>query len=147
MYDYIGKPSKYDNEPNWQIGEEERKRRIRALLEILLIDRFVLPRRTNSLNIPEYYYALVSLSPSPLPIYQYLDYTVLKDGVPELDKEKLKELQNLVSVLDKKPRIYLIDYTGRLAEEKIGDIEVKRTNYLKTLIEESANWLLEDTTS
>ncbi|MEM5820856.1 MAG: type I-B CRISPR-associated protein Cas7/Cst2/DevR, partial [Candidatus Aenigmatarchaeota archaeon] len=74
IYDYIGRESVLDNE-KWEapINEDERKKRIKALLEILLIERFVLPKRTNSLNIPEYYYALlVQSEKGPLPIYQYL---------------------------------------------------------------------------
>lgn len=70
MYDYIGKFE--DREP---LDDEERKRRIKAFTEILLGPRYVLPRRTNSLNIPEYISALIVLSEQgPLPVYQYLDY-------------------------------------------------------------------------
>ena len=142
MYDYIGRPSSFDNE-KWemQITEEERKRRIRAFLEILLIERFVLPRRTNSLNVPEYYYALVSLSKNPLPIYQYLDYTVLEDGIPKLDTNKIKELVDLIENLNEKPKLYLIDYTGKLDNIDINTINLIKGTKIKELIDEITNWL------
>lgn len=150
MYDYIGKPSKFDKE-EWeiQITEEERRKRISSLLRILLIERFVLPRRTNSLNIPEYYYALVSLSKSPLPVYDYLNYQVLNNGMPELDYERIKDLVDFLSLFDKneKPKIYLIDYTGKLDITQLsniikGNIEVIEINRIGKLIDDATNWLL-----
>jgi len=144
MYDYIGRESQYDRE-KWdiKITEEERKKRIRAFLEILLVERFVLPRRTNSLNIPEYYYALVSLSPTPLPLYQYLDYKIIRDGIPTLDEDKLKALQNLINTLQNKPEMYLIDYVGTLQYEKIPNTEIKvvKLEKLNELINKIVDWL------
>lgn len=145
--EYIGKPSPYDNE-KWEkeLPSEERKKRLKTLLEILLIDRFVLPRKTNSLNIPEYYYALISFSENPLPIYQYLDFDVIENNIPKIDLKKLNTLLSLVSNLDKKPILYIIDYTGSLQENEITlnncKIQVKKPSELSKLIEELANNLI-----
>jgi len=145
IYEYIGRESKYDNE-KWEIKitEDERKRRIRALLEILLIERFVLPRRTNSLSIPEYYYALITLSPTPLPIYQYLDYKIVKDGIPVIDEDKLKTLYKLINKIPNKPeKIYLIDYLNSLQYNEVPDTNIKiiKVEKLNEIIEEIKNWL------
>lgn len=149
IYDYIGKPSEYDNE-KWDIllKVDERKRRLKALLDILLVERFVLPRRTNSLNIPEYYYALIVFSDTPLPIYQYLDYTTLEGDIPKLDIEKLRVLTGLISTKyntqkDKHIKLYLIDYTNKLRDDlsKIG-IKIYKSENISQIIDEVVEWLI-----
>lgn len=103
------------------LPEEERKKRLKAFLEILLIPSYVLPRRTNSLNIPEYKVALIVLNKEGvLPIYQYLDY--VKEGVVNL--EKLKRLKEIVE--EAGSEAYIIDYDGWVEEEIFPKITVKQ---------------------
>ncbi|MEM3382015.1 MAG: type I-B CRISPR-associated protein Cas7/Cst2/DevR [Candidatus Bathyarchaeia archaeon] len=65
IYDYVGdftKSTRLVEDVNVrELERDERIKRLSAFLEILLTPSYVLPRRTNSLNIPEYYAALYLL--------------------------------------------------------------------------------------
>lgn len=121
MYDYIGK---FDD---GELEEEERKERIKAFSEILLTPTYVLPRRTNSLNIPEYIAALVVLSENgPLPIYQYLDFDFENNNV------NLKSLEMLVKrkeIESRAKEIIFIDYMDKDLKlpDKITKLSVQET--------------------
>lgn len=103
MYDYIGK---FEN--GTELTPQKRTERIKNFAEILLMPAYVLPRRTNSLNIPEYIASIVVLSENgPLPIYQYLDYDF------ENNKVSLKSIEMIVSrkeIVSKAKKIFFIDY-------------------------------------
>ena len=104
----------------YTLSKDERERRLRAFLEILLTPRYVLPRRTNSLNIPEYKVAVITLNKDGvLPIYQYLDYR----KVGEVDIEKLRKLKSICEEVGSE--IYIIDYEGWVKEDIIPKIGIK----------------------
>ena len=133
IYDYIGKFTKEeianvqnknilteDKNGYYTLSKNERERRLRAFLEILLTPRYVLPRRTNSLNIPEYKVAVITLNKDGvLPIYQYLDYR----KVGEVDIEKLRKLKSICEEVGSE--IYIIDYEGWVKEDIIPKIGIK----------------------
>jgi len=97
-----------------KLSEEERKRRINAFAEIFLTPSYVLPRRTNSLNIPEYFASLIVMSEKgPLPVFQYLDWDFEKG---ELNLEKLKQLTSREEIVKSANKILLIDYENKLQE-------------------------------
>jgi len=118
-----------------KLSEEERKNRIRAFAEIFLTPSYVLPRRTNSLNIPEYFASLIVMSEKgPLPVFQYLDWNFEKG---ELDSEKLKQLVARKEIIGSANKILLIDYMNKLRDipneiEKtsVVDATEKITNFL-----------------
>ncbi|MEM5781914.1 MAG: hypothetical protein QXD43_01805, partial [Candidatus Aenigmatarchaeota archaeon] len=98
IYDYIGDFTEDKKQPNApqdlleKLDNNERKKRLKDFLEILLTPSYVLPRQTNSLNIPEYLAALITLSDKgPLPIYQYLDYDFELNNIKQ---EKLELISN-----------------------------------------------------
>jgi CRISPR-associated autoregulator DevR family len=115
IYDYIGDFTEDMNQTGApedlpkELPLKDREKRLRDFLEILLTPSYVLPRRTNSLNVPEYYAALISLAYGAMPIYQYLDYK-MQDEV--IDVEKLNALSSLEAFKNKKAEAYLIDYKG-----------------------------------
>ncbi|MEM2865308.1 MAG: type I-B CRISPR-associated protein Cas7/Cst2/DevR, partial [Candidatus Bathyarchaeia archaeon] len=121
IYDYIGDFSGDKRQPGApadlpeRLPDGERKRRLRDFLEILLTPAYVLPRRTNSLNLPEYYASLVTLSHGPLPIYQYLDYDFEEEMV---DPDKLEGIKNLRPFADGTCRAFLIDYKGVVKDSR-----------------------------
>jgi CRISPR-associated protein Cst2 len=121
IYDYVGDFSMDRRQPGApsdlpeKLSEEERKRRVRDFLEVLLTPAYVLPRRTNSLNLPEYYASLVTLSHGPLPIYQYFDYDFEEETV---NPEKLDTLKNLKPLVDGSCRALLIDYRGVVKDNR-----------------------------
>jgi len=125
IYDYIGiftEDKKQKGAPEdlpERLPDEERERRLKDFLEILLTPSYVLPRRTNSLNIPEYYASLITMSYGPLPIYQYLDYDFDNDKV---NTNKLTELMNLRTFKENRAKALIIDYKG-VVKEKIDGIE------------------------
>lgn len=106
MYDYIGKTE----DGSLFIREDERKKRIQAFVKILLTPTYVLPRRTNSLNIPEYIAALVVFSENgPLPIYQYLDFDFENN---KISSDNLKKLIERKEIIENAKKIIFIDYKG-----------------------------------
>ena len=110
----------------YKIDDSERSKRIKAFSEILLTPSYVLPRRTNSLNIPEYITALIVLSKKgPLPVFQYLDYD-FNNG--KVDIEKLKELLEREEIKNKiennEVEILLIDYFDNIKEAPQGITKV-----------------------
>jgi CRISPR-associated protein Cst2 len=90
-----------------ELRKNEREKRLRAFLEIFLTPAYVLPRRTNSLNIPEYIAALIALSQSPAPIYSYLDYDFARSAV---DEEKLRRLVTDELIKKSVHKFLLVDY-------------------------------------
>jgi CRISPR-associated autoregulator DevR family len=115
IYDYIGDFTEDRNQTGTpedlpkELPLKDREKRLRDFLEILLTPSYVLPRRTNSLNVPEYYAALISLAYGAMPIYQYLDYKMQNEVI---DVEKLNALSSLEAFKNKKAEAYLIDYKG-----------------------------------
>ena len=110
----------------YKIDDSERTKRIKAFSEILLAPSYVLPRKTNSLNIPEYIAALVVLSKKgPLPVFQYLDYD-FENG--KVDTEKLKRLLEREEIKNKieskEAEILLIDYVSSIEEVPQGITKV-----------------------
>jgi CRISPR-associated protein Cst2 len=97
-----------------KLNEKERKERIRAFTEIFLSPTYVLPRRTNSLNIPEYFVALIVLSEKgPLPVFSYLDWDFEKGKVKS---EKLKRMEEREEIVKNAKEILLIDYENVIEE-------------------------------
>lgn len=113
IYDYIGdftidKKQKGAPEdiPN-NLPPEELERRLKDFFEILLEPSYILPRRTNSLNLPEYYAALVTLSYGPLPVYQYVDYDFENERI---ESGRLNDLATLKAFTEGRAKAFLIDY-------------------------------------
>lgn len=117
IYDYIGDFTEEKKQPQApkdlpdKLDIEERKNRLKVFLEVFLTPSYVLPRRTNSLNIPEYIASLIVLSEKgPLPIYQYLDFDFNQNCV---DTKKLEELINRKDLYNEKEvKMFFIDYTN-----------------------------------
>ncbi|MFH8039195.1 MAG: type I-B CRISPR-associated protein Cas7/Cst2/DevR [Candidatus Aenigmatarchaeota archaeon] len=129
MYDYIGDfttdkkiAKRYEKKSNEakqflstvpdRLSDEERKKRMRAFCEVFLTPVYVLPRATNSLNIPEYIAGLVVLSEKgPLPVYQYLNYDF------ELNMVDIKILETMMKreeIKNSRAKIMLIDYVDKI---------------------------------
>jgi len=130
IYDYIGKfteeeienvsdKSKLIKQDNYYIlPKKDREERLRAFLDVLLTPRYTLPRRANSLNVPEYKVAVIVLNNGGLlPIYQYIDY--IKYG--EINTEKLSKLVNICK--EAGSDILIIDY-----ENWVKDVEVQKVS-------------------
>ncbi|MCS7135321.1 MAG: type I-B CRISPR-associated protein Cas7/Cst2/DevR [Candidatus Aenigmarchaeota archaeon] len=111
----------------FMLDDKERRKRIEAFLYVFLTPSYVLPRRTNSLNVPEYIAALIALSSrGPLPIYQYLTFDFDKN---QICIDGLKSLIARPEISSNDTRFFLIDYTNRLESsipEKIEMISVSK---------------------
>jgi len=141
IYDYIGDFTEDKKQPKApkdlpeKLDDKERERRIRGFLEVLLTPSYVLPRRTNSLNIPEYFGALIALSnKGPVPIYQYMDFDF---ELNKINEEKLKLLTSRKE-LENVP-MFFIDYenTDIQLPEKIQKVTITEAidKILKFLLE------------
>lgn len=122
VYDYIGryqgterKDGNVTKKGEEFIDEKERIRRLKDFEETLLTPSYVLPRRTNSLNIPEHIAALVTLSDGcVLPVFQYLDYTQ--------NNERTLVYVNMLNLLVARKEIgraekFLIDYQSAVPQD------------------------------
>ncbi len=111
--DEIKKGLIYENKNGkkiYRLDEDIRKKRLESFLRVFLLPSYVLPRRTNSLNIPEYVAALITLSANgPLPVFQYLDFDFEKNC---LCFNSLKRLVEREEVIKSGAEILLIDYKG-----------------------------------
>ena len=124
-----------DGKKIYRIDEEERKRRIKAFSEVFLTPSYVLPRRTNSLNIPEYYIALITLSDKgPLPIFQYLDFDFEKNYI---NMESLKEFMERREIKNSGAKFLLIDYKGMIEQKNLpqGMEKVSVTEAIDKIVE------------
>lgn len=138
IYDYIGKHvwTEGNVEPGKEfIDIDDRRKRLKDFLEIFMTPAYVLPRRTNSLNIPEYIVALVALSErGPVPIYQYLDY-LYENGKPKIDLDKIDIMMKRKEL--NKATKFLVDYCDAVPQNS--PIEVKS---LSDVINTSVDFLL-----
>jgi len=113
IYDYIGKSSgSSEKKEDWEVSNEIKEKRLKDFLEVLLLPAYVLPRRTNSLNIPEYIGALITFSKKgPLPIYQYNEYD-FEENVISI--EALNRLRELKERFGDDVKFYYISYSGSI---------------------------------
>jgi CRISPR-associated autoregulator DevR family len=140
IYDYIGDFTKFTTKAEKtksgepipdNLSHEERCKRLEDFLDVLLTPSYVLPRRTNSLCIPEYYAALVCFSEKgPLPIYQSLDYvTSVSEGNNQanitVDRERV---DMLMKRFEGRAKFYLVDYLK--PETQIPDIIKEACTFL-----------------
>lgn len=152
IYDYIGDFSKstiLKENSITSISDDEKRKRLSTFLEILLTPSYVLPRRANSLNIPQYYGTLICMSNhGPLPIYQYLDYVNKENGIVQLDIEKLRVLCSRKDIRDKLEsndiKLFLIDYNNLFSPntqiENDCKIEIKN---ISNIIETACSFLFD----
>lgn len=124
IYDYIGdftKSTTLKEKSVKPITDGDKCKRLSTFLEILLTPSYVLPRRTNSLNIPQYYGAIICMSnQGPLPIYQYLDYIDKENGIVSVN---LDQLEGFIAREDIKRKIennnvklFFIDYNNSFSK-------------------------------
>ena len=157
IYDYIGdytqtKSTTYDPEKvkNPKESYQERCKRLSAFLQILLTPSYVLPRRSNSLNIPEYIGALVCMSEvGPLPIYQYMDYVTTGNGATSINKNQLSNFGIRADISkrlkDRRISLFFIDFNNSLSEKQkssLDEIGIKETE-LPTLASDACDFLFD----
>jgi CRISPR-associated protein Cst2 len=152
MYDYIGN-FRQDRKIAESIGEEvkeaklflqevpeelpqdERKKRIKAFTEVFLTPTYVLPRRTNSLNIPEYISSIIVLSEKePLPIYQYMNFDFNSNNV---DIKSLEIMMKRDEIKKSSAKVFLVDYFDNIQSIPQGIEKVS----VSQAIEEIVNFL------
>ena len=152
IYDNVGKFSEEEIEEDmkdsleeieengkriYKIENDKRKKRIRAFLEIFLTPSYVLPRKTNSLNIPEYIAAIVVLSEiGPLPAFQYLSYDFENNRVDIENLKNLVEREEIKEKIEnKKAKILLIDYANEVNEPPEGIEKVTLKDAISKIID------------
>ncbi|MEM4312115.1 MAG: type I-B CRISPR-associated protein Cas7/Cst2/DevR [Nitrososphaerales archaeon] len=149
IYDYVGDFNKstllLEDVKEKILKPEERRKRLSSFLEIFLMPSYVLPKRTNSLNILEYYVALCCMSDlGPVPIYQYLNYN-FSDGKVNLDTGQLKALCERKEIKKKidggNLKLYLIDYENITHGNEAIPKEIKKVS-IDDFIEEACKFLI-----
>lgn len=116
----------------------ERKRRVKALLEILLKEGWLFPRASRSFNSADFVYSVVVLTDSFIPLGAFIDL----DDDNRLDMDKLSSLVKFyANIVDD---LYVVDYgsgeIARLDRESGGFVE---TNFgLDDIIESILGYLI-----
>jgi len=113
----------------YYLDANERRRRLRAFLEVLLHEGWHFPRASESPCIPEFYYAVTALTERFTPIFGYID--VNREGL--LDPNGWERMRNMYG--EAISALFLIDYKSgrctryRHSERKLQECEkVELTN-------------------
>jgi CRISPR-associated protein Cst2 len=129
IYDYVGKKDEFNaKEKDFTLPEEERRKRLKDFLEIFLTPSYVLPRRTNSLNVPEYLYGIICMSEGfVFPIFKYLSVDSEKGTI---DENKIDQLINDLKIFtnssSNKCKLFLIDYGNNYGN--LENVEIKKVS-------------------
>ena len=118
---------------------DERKKRLRALLEVLLWEGWTFPRAAQGPSVPEFHYGVIALTDRFVPISGYVDIT--EDG--RLNQKKIRNLSELHGPLLYK--LYVLDYReGECKEVKEGKEEPSRlnANRINDLIREICEYIV-----
>jgi len=129
IYDYVGKKDEFNTrEKDFVLPEEERRKRLKDFLEIFLTPSYVLSRRTNSLNVPEYLYGIIFMSEGfVFPIFKYLSVDSEKGTI---DENKINQLINDLKVFtnssSNKGKLFLIDYGNNYGN--LENVAIRKVN-------------------
>jgi len=102
-----------DGVKEYSLLPEERKKRIKSFLEVLLKERYVFPRSATGLHQPHYYYAVILQTERLLPLFAHIDYEVKNEKVL-LNLGKIVELESLLTNGEK---IIIVDFEDALDGE------------------------------
>jgi len=102
-----------DGVKEYSLLPEERKKRIKSFLEVLLKERYVFPRSATGLHQPHYYYAVILQTERLLPLFAHIDYEVKNEKVL-LNLGKIVELESLLTNGEK---ITIVDFEDALDGE------------------------------
>jgi len=88
------------------LDEDERIKRLKGFLEVLLWEGWTFPRGAQSQSVPEYYYAVIGLTKRFAPIFGYVDVTEEE----KLNNNLIENMRRIYGwLLDK---LYILDYKG-----------------------------------
>lgn len=90
----------------YYLEDNERYRRLNALLEILLWEGWEFPRSAQSPSVPEFHYSVIVLTSRFIPIFGYVDL----DESDKLSGQKLEGLRRLYGELI--DHLFILDYFG-----------------------------------
>lgn len=120
----------------WYLPQEERKKRLKAFLEILLYEGWQFPRGSQSPSIPEFWYSVIVLTQHFTPLFGYVEV----DEKGDLSSQRLNDFVNLYKPLVDK--IVVLDYRKsqyqegiksppqKLADERINQLVAEICDYL-----------------
>ncbi|MCS7105606.1 MAG: type I-B CRISPR-associated protein Cas7/Cst2/DevR [Thermofilaceae archaeon] len=74
-----------------ELKSEEREKRLRGLLEILLWEGWIFPRGSQSPSVPDFNYAVIALTDRFIPIFGFIDV----DDEGKLNEELLEKMRKL----------------------------------------------------
>ena len=118
---------------------DERRSRLRALLEVLLWEGWTFPRAAQGPSVPEYYYGVLALTDRFIPLPGYVSIT--EDG--QLDEKLINNLYNLYKPLLHK--LYVLDYRASVYKKLMQEQETLNTlnaNSIEEIINEVCNYII-----
>jgi len=115
----------------------ERKRRLCALLEILLWEGWTFPRAAQGPSVPEFYYGVLALTDRFIPLSGYVD--VMENG--KLDEKLINNLCGLYKPL--LHRLYILDYHAGTYKELVREeVHVLNAENIRDIISEVCNYII-----
>lgn len=112
------------------LPSEERRARVRALLEVILKERYFFPRSAVGLHQPNYLYAAILLTERVLPLFSYVDLG--EDG--RLDMGKIEELRRALD--PEREKLFVVKFAVDDDNVRLG------LNDVPAIIDEIANFLI-----
>jgi len=100
----LSKTAKNQLGGNFELPQEDRKKRLLGFLEILLWEGWEFPRAAQSPSVPEFYYAVIGLTDRFAPIFGYVDV----NDKGELDEKLIERLRNIYGQLLEE--LFILDY-------------------------------------
>jgi len=128
------------------LDKNERVKRLRGFLEILLWEGWTFPRGAQSPSVPEFYYGIIGLTKRFAPIFGYVDVTEegdLNDDSIDIMKRMYGSLLDKLFILDYKNGIYSEYACGKERELKqVYEGQVLDRISIDRIIEEICNYIV-----
>jgi len=128
------------------LDKNERVKRLRGFLEILLWEGWTFPRGAQSPSVPEFYYGIIGLTKRFAPIFGYVDVTEegdLNDDSIDIMKRMYGSLLDKLFILDYKNGIYSEYACGQERELKqVYEGQVLDRISIDRIIEEICNYIV-----
>lgn len=123
-----------DNVEYYELKQDERKKRLKSFLEVVLLEGWQLPRAAQNISVPDFYYAVIVLTDKFVPLAGYVGIT--SEG--KIDEKRLSDFMKVYT--NYVNNAWLIDYKSGIYRD------LKQQNTTQNLDNSTINSLIENIT-